>query len=157
MKRITTAAQQAVLELLEFHKGHLKPEDVLTAANANRESPLGQCFEWDDAAAAEEHRIDTARRLIQIVKVRVHPLKRETIRATVSLPSDRAVGNGYRSTAAVLEDAALRQELIRSRLDDVHVAVSRCELLDELAPFVAQARTLLATAWESVVTRSATG
>jgi hypothetical protein len=54
---------------LETSRGRLTPSMVVNAARPKKH-PLHPAFIWDDAAAAEEHRIDTARRLMAIhVKV----------------------------------------------------------------------------------------
>ena len=57
--------------LLALHgqHGHLTPEIVLDDAR-DESSPLHDHFDWDDASAAEAHRLDQARGLIRRVKVR---------------------------------------------------------------------------------------
>ena len=52
------------------HGGTLRPEDVGKAARA-ADHPLHSRFEWDNAKAAEAHRLDQARSLIRSVKVTI--------------------------------------------------------------------------------------
>lgn len=55
------------LEMLREHaRGELTAEDVLVDAR-NHNSPLHSFFEWDDSAAAEQHRLQQARGLIRAV------------------------------------------------------------------------------------------
>jgi hypothetical protein len=63
----TASEVGAHLDLLrQQSQGELTPEDVLKdARNAN--SPLHSYFEWDDGAAAEQHRLQQARGLIRAV------------------------------------------------------------------------------------------
>lgn len=56
-----------LLELLRKQQhGELTPEDVLADAK-NHNSPLHSFFEWDDGAAAHQHRLNQARGLIRAV------------------------------------------------------------------------------------------
>lgn len=52
--------------LLKKNKGELTPEDVLEDAKHDN-SPLHPYFEWDDGAAARQHRLQQARGLIRAV------------------------------------------------------------------------------------------
>lgn len=57
----------AHIEMLrEKFKGELTPEDILEDAK-NGNSPLHSFFEWDDTAAAQQHRLQQARGLIRAV------------------------------------------------------------------------------------------
>lgn len=51
-----------------MHGGILQAEDVLEEAK-NPASPLHPMFEWDNAAAAHQYRLDQARALIREVRV----------------------------------------------------------------------------------------
>lgn len=52
--------------LREKFKGELTPQDILDDAR-NGNSPLHSFFEWNDSAAAEQHRLAQARGLIRSV------------------------------------------------------------------------------------------
>ena len=57
----------AELEAIRERKGgRLRPPDVVKASTAP-DSPLHPAFEWNDAKAAHQHRLDQARRLIRSV------------------------------------------------------------------------------------------
>lgn len=52
----------------QVNDGHLKTEDVVSEA-ADAASPLHEAFTWDDAEAAQQHRMQQARYLIRNVQV----------------------------------------------------------------------------------------
>lgn len=59
--------------LRQHFKGELTPKDVVDDAR-NPNSPLHSFFEWDDSAAAEQHRLHQARGLIRsVVAIYVQP------------------------------------------------------------------------------------
>lgn len=65
-----TEIQEAFIRGLESRAGRLLPQDVLNAAR-NPESPIHECFEWNDCLAAESFRLDQARDLIRRVRIEV--------------------------------------------------------------------------------------
>ena len=67
MRKENSPVDQALQVLNELH-GHLTTDLVLDAATKET-SPLHHLFEWDDTAAANEHRKWQARKLIRSVKI----------------------------------------------------------------------------------------
>lgn len=69
------------LERLE-KEGKTAPADIVKSARSNK-SVLHQYFEWDDAKAAEQHRLHRARLLVNHIEVEiiVHDRKPERYRA----------------------------------------------------------------------------
>lgn len=65
---VSAAARRAVIDI--ERRGRLTARSVLDAAR-DPESPLHSMFEWDDEKAADEWRIEQARRLIRTVKLTV--------------------------------------------------------------------------------------
>lgn len=100
--------------------GMLLVDDVLTEAK-DEASPLHKHFEWDDSVAAEAHRRYQARVLIQKCHITVVETEPTTVRAFVSLQSDRDTGGGYRLTTTVLDDDQMREELLR----DIRMTIVR--------------------------------
>ena len=120
------------LEAINGRDGTLSPPAVVTEAR-KATSPLHPFFEWDDGRAAEEHRINQARRLIrryEVVVIDSHPTP---VRAFVSLGSDRKPGRGYRQMARVLSDPEQRAELLEQAIRELHAVRSRYGQLQELA------------------------
>jgi hypothetical protein len=95
--------KQALAEL-EDETGRLTPEAVVTAAK-DPKSPLHGHFQWDDATAATEHRLNQARALIRSVRVEFRVDKR-IIRsvAYVRDPAAEAGEQGYRSLSGIRQN-----------------------------------------------------
>lgn len=65
-----TKEQLKYIKDLETRAGKLKPEKVLDAAEPE-DSPIHDCFDWDDATAAHSHRLEQARTLIRRVHIEI--------------------------------------------------------------------------------------
>lgn len=107
----------AALQTLEDAEGRITPALIVEVAR-DPESPLHQCFEWDDSIAAERHRLDQARRLLRLE----YPVQREHVSfcvpAYVHDPSAAAGQAQYRSTLKLAKEedeahAALAAEFRR--------------------------------------------
>lgn len=96
------------LSELESETGRLLPTEVVAAAR-DPESPLHGYFEWDDTAAAEQHRLHQARQLIRRVRidVTVRDVPLSVVRY-VRDPEPEANAGSYRNILRVRseEDAA---------------------------------------------------
>ena len=116
--------------------GVLRPADVVEFAR-NPSTALHAHFEWDDAKAAHEHRLERARHIIRCT-VTVVSDDRPPERAYVSLAPDRTIGDSYRATADVLGSAALRSQLLEQALAEADAWRRRYERLVELAGVFAE-------------------
>lgn len=115
--------------------------DAVVADARSAESPLHLFFEWDDAAAAEAHRIERARYLIRSVRVVIEKEGREpfTPRAFVRAGTE---GAEYKRVQVVLAQPDLREDLLRRALDELRAWRRRYADLKELAEvFAAVDRT----------------
>jgi len=122
-------------------KGDLTPERVVEHA-CEATSPLHEFFEWDDALAAQAHRLQQARSLIRSVRVEV------TVESHVlSVPRyvhdpDRNKDGGYIETLSIANDRdlaarVLRQEFARAigclqRAKKVAAALGMAAVVDTL-------------------------
>lgn len=112
--------RSVLVNIAKQHGGVLMVDDVLNEAR-NENSPLHDHFEWDDSVAADAHRRYQARVLIQRCKITLADSVPTQIRAFVSLQSDREMGGGYRMTTTVMDDEAMREELLR----DIRLTIAR--------------------------------
>lgn len=112
--------RSVLVDIAKQHGGVLMVDDVLNEAR-NENSPLHDHFEWDDGVAADAHRRYQARVLIQRCKITLADSVPTQIRAFVSLQSDREMGGGYRMTTTVMDDEAMREELLR----DIRLTIAR--------------------------------
>ncbi len=111
--RFPVGAQIAAERMAKIKKasGGITPRAVVDDARPVG-SPLHKCFEWDDAKAAEAHRLSTARNLIGalvVVSVDSEPVDRET-RAFVHVTTGGEAR--YEPVATALSDADMRQEVL---------------------------------------------
>lgn len=118
--------------------GVLRVEAVVEAARST-ESPLHTWFEWDDTKAANEYRLEQARRLIRRVLVFVEFNGSEVpVRAFISLAKDRKEdGGGYRTTVSVMADKDLRHSALSEALDDMVRFERKYRHLSDLAGVLA--------------------
>lgn len=106
--------------------GQLRPRDVVDEAR-NPKHVLHNHFEWDDGLAADEHRLEQARRLIRAV-VAVYELPEPTpVRAFISIPAD-----GYSSLPEVFADPTTREAIVERALKEAEAWRKRYEDLHEL-------------------------
>lgn len=100
------------LQLIREELGEITPRAVVDDARGDN-SPLHSCFDWDDATAAEAHRVHTARQLIgslMVVSVDSKPVHRET-RAFVHIAADASPR--YEPIEVVIRDPDMREEMLR--------------------------------------------
>lgn len=135
------------LAAIEQREGRLDPSDVVTEARSI-ESPIHPYFEWDDAKAAGEYRLEQARGLVRaVVVVRVEEVERPPIRAFVSVkrdgertyaPIDNVLTNPDLRAQAFAE---IRGEIcsLRRKLTAWEELARALELTDEIEQVVKQA------------------
>lgn len=103
--------QQAGRELERLREAHGSlTADIVLEAATDPESPLHNAFEWDDSAAAKQHRLNQARRLIVSLRV----LNSPTAKPTVAFVSVRTPDKGrtYMPTIEVMGDEELRYRVL---------------------------------------------
>jgi len=108
------------LTAIETAEGRLTPSAVVDSAR-NPDSPLHPLFDWNDASAAEAHRLDTARGLIRRVVVTVE-IEDEVIVHPVYVhdPILPPKVEGYRRVEIIARSesdsiALLKQEIARAQ------------------------------------------
>lgn len=144
--RVKIDAEKAGKELsaIEFENNGLTAEAVVERARSQNSS-LHDHFEWNDALAAEEHRLSQARDLIGAITVHVvkQPAAAPTpIRAFVNVVEQDT--RHYISTTRAMSDDELRQQVLAKAWADLEAWQKRyAELTDFAAIFTAidQART----------------
>jgi hypothetical protein len=116
---------------------------ALLVADARRPtSPLHPGFEWDDAKAAEDHRLNQARYILRQLAVVTTSEKGETVlvHAFVSIMNHEDESRLYTSVQHAMADPELREQLLeqvrreardfRRRLSDFEEFATVCEALD---------------------------
>lgn len=106
------AVGERLEKLRREQKGELTPQDVVDDAR-KKTSPLHTFFEWDDGAAAEQHRLAQARGLIRAV-VAVYVNEKQPARrmhAFVHIPEGET--SHYRATHLALGTEKTRDVVLR--------------------------------------------
>lgn len=106
------ALRERLQQLADDNGGRLTPQAVVADAR-DPESPLHSRFTWDDAAAAEQHRLSQARQIIRSVEVVIKNTT-TTVRAPyyVRDPEAGAQEQGYVALKAVRGEAELAREVV---------------------------------------------
>ena len=112
--------RKLLTDMARRNGGVLKVEDVITEAS-KADSILHKHFEWDNTKAAESYRKEQARSLIQRCKITLVEGEPVSVRAFVSLPTDRESGGGYRLTSEVISNESQKEELLR----DIQLTIAR--------------------------------
>lgn len=140
--KLAEDAQAEIFRLAKINDGFLKAETVVKVARSPK-SPLHNYFEWDDSVAANEYRIEQARRMIQNVEI-ILPEQAEPIRAFVSLSMDRVQdGGGYRPLQEVLAVSHLREVLLADARRDMERFVAKYSRLEELSHLIGSMKEVL--------------
>lgn len=134
----TVKARKYGKRLLELERRHgvVNAGIVLDDARA-KSSPLHDYFEWSDSKAAQEYRMEQARRLMRYIEVVVEsPMTKapRNIRAFIQI--DRlgdAEGGSYRNISSVLSDADSRQVMLDEALAELESFRRKYAILKELA------------------------
>jgi hypothetical protein len=125
------------LERLKEQSGKdgIDPVDVVNAAR-NRKSVLHGFFEWDDSKAAEEFRLEQARRLVRHVLVIYQDDGKQLgpTRMFINLKGERHKNEAtYIPVMSVLSDAEKRQRLLNQCLAELESVRQRYMELVELS------------------------
>jgi hypothetical protein len=118
-------------------KGALTPEGVLRDARSTR-SVLHPFFEWDDAIAAEKHRLQQAGHLIRCVTVVLDDHEADaprTIRAFVPISGDDE-HRSYVPMMKALGDADMRRQVLAQAHAELGAVAKRYRELKELSEVV---------------------
>lgn len=117
----------AELERIYAQNGELDPAQVVEASRPKK-APLHDCFEWDDAIAAEKYREHQARHIIRsLVAYDESDDAAEPQRAYVS------VQESYRPLEIVLASRDMSAELLQSAYRDMRTFETKYSELQELA------------------------
>lgn len=139
--RFTRLDPQSVGEELErirvSHGIHVTAEQIVESAS-DPMSPIHKAFPWDDARAAHEHRLETARSLLRSIEtVRVVIIGGEPKEIRVggfkSTPAKKPNARQYTTTEYAMGDPELRAHVLRQALQELAAFRRKYAELSELA------------------------
>ncbi len=129
--------------------GKVHPDDVVDFARKHKDSALHSAFEWDDSAAAQQYRLEQARRLLRVF-VEVVPHVATPIRAYVSLIDDRmkakdgdedgeqVQNGGYRHMPTLMRTVSGRAAVLKTAMWELKTFEAKYEHLAELSGVFAE-------------------
>lgn len=118
-------------------EGQLTPQALVDAARRSN-GPLYGMFEWDDADAARQHRLEQARGILQalVVTVKLGPKQEaKPMRAFVNVVKNGQ--QGYRALDAAMADKELRDQVVQRAWAELVSWKQRYADYEELAVAVA--------------------
>jgi len=119
--------------IADHNNGVLHPESVVDFAR-NKKTALHSAFEWDDSKAAEQYRMEQARRLIRVmVEVIPHNGGETTVQAFVALKSERYEDGGYRHFPSVMKTEEGRESVLETALWELEAFQQKYSEVKELA------------------------
>jgi hypothetical protein len=115
----------AAIRSLSDGEGYIEPAVVVEEAR-DPASILHDEFEWDDAVAAEQHRLDTARGLIRFVRLEVE-IEETTVIAPyyVTDPTRPPRTQRYVELNRVARDREVAARVLSDELDRILAAIRR--------------------------------
>lgn len=121
-------------------KGYLLPEDLVEAARP-ADALMHRVFEWDDAKAAQAHRIAQARSVIRSVGVVLNTPSKREVRSVANVALTPSIGEAVppgRKVYFRLEDALIdddrHAEYLRGVLRQLQALLDKHGVLEELNP-----------------------
>lgn len=126
--------QEVQDELKRIHDrdGGLEPAVVLDEAR-DEGSILHGLFEWDDAKAGHQFRLDQARGIIRVAVVVISEVSNAPVREYINI-NDEQRGRAYRETQSVLTDKRLYELAKRDALLQLSRLGQRYRHIQELSP-----------------------
>lgn len=127
-----TLVGQHIEMLRKEQHGELTPEDVLKDAR-NPNSPLHTFFEWDDNAAAEQHRLHQARGLIRSVVAIYVSEDKPAVRARAYVHIAEGETSHYRESGHAMSQAKTRKIVLQRAFKELQAWRQRYADLKEFA------------------------
>lgn len=119
------------IEKLEQENGGiLEPEKVLNDAKDSN-SPLHQCFTWNNSKAGAKWRLHEARMLLNqlTIAVKIEDRPTEEIRGFIHIKTETR--KGYASTTEVLNNRELRKQVVQRAFNELKTWRNKYEVYKE--------------------------
>jgi hypothetical protein len=124
-------AGEAIERIAKKHGGVCPPRALVEEAKRPRH-PCHAMFEWDDESAADEWRVEQARRIIRSIRV-VRGKGQRPRQAYVHVKSEGAEHEGYMDADRAMAAPDLRALVLQEAVDALHALQERYDHLEELA------------------------
>jgi len=115
----------------------ITPAALLDAARA-KNSPIHNCFEWDDSKAADSFRLRQSYKLIANLVITVEKVETRAYHMTVDVQSNSGPGTRvYASLEDAMANPETREAILRRARRDFERYRDKYRNLEELAPLFA--------------------
>jgi len=126
--------------LMRAHKGLVEPADLVNDAQP-KQSPMHDCFEWDDTAAGEQYRLHQAGEMCRVVVVIRPELQTDPdgppieVRQTISIkhPEKESPARCYVLVSQLMKTPAGREVALADALRELNACKRKYAYLKELA------------------------
>ena len=139
--KIKPEVAHTALEKIREKNGNLTAGMVLLEAKKAR-NPLHKAFEWDDSTAAEEFRLEQARRMLRSIEIVYTELPKTPLRqyevVTEPAKKDSPERKVYKTVEEILEDPTTRDELLGRAIRDAITFRKKYHALSELSQVFAE-------------------
>ena len=129
-KRAAKLAQE--IKALRRSDGSYSPEDLLSWAKHNPKSLLHASFEWDDSVAANEYRLEQARKILRRFIVVVKGKTQEVGLISVTSRRDDPTKGSYLTQPTIAASKVLRAEVLDQTVIQLRGLKERYGWLHEL-------------------------
>lgn len=111
---------------------HVTPESVVEAARP-KDAPLHPALTWDDAKAAELHRLNEARTLVRAVRVEKDDSTVSKVPQFVSVRVQAIDSSAYVKTAVAMSDEEMRRQVLTDAMRQLRGWQTRYKHLTEFS------------------------
>ena len=130
------AAGEEIARITSADDPYFRAREVVSASRP-ADAPLHPVFEWDDAVAAEAHRVEQARSLIRsVVACSTSRPDAEPVRAFVSVSPDND-GPRYTTMHYAMADPDLRAQILAQALSELRAFERKYAALLDLSKVMA--------------------
>lgn len=119
------------LERIRTVYGELTPENIELSAR-DKDSPIHECFEWDDTKAAVKYRRQQAR----VLTVSISVTTVDGSRATNPVNAFVHIEKEYKPINVVLSNDSYKTEMLENARKDMEIFIQKYRNLSELSKVV---------------------
>jgi len=105
-----TIVAKELTRIIETSGGNVSPTVIVKKARP-KNSPIHECFEWDNSKAADMYRIEQAKYLLRSVTITVQDGSGKAVSVRAFPNIETPEGNFYTTNAIVMDDLELTEKL----------------------------------------------
>ena len=142
MKNLTKQYLKRDIEKITNELTQISQKDGLTAENVvnnakNKASPLHRFFEWDNSIAAQEWRLQQARVLINVIKVKIMiDGSQKSVGAfeNIKITIDGGSFREYKPTIEILSNLGYRKQMMLKAIGEIKYWQEKYNIFKEFNP-----------------------